>query len=54
MKLMPAITEAPMSKVLAAWTTVPNLLISSNGSVNFNLLGVNAINGCTGTGTLAI
>jgi hypothetical protein len=51
---VPVITEAQMSNVLAAWATAPNVLISSNGSVNISLLGVNAIIGCSGTGTLAI
>ena len=54
LKLLPVIIEAQMSNVLATWTTAPNILISGNGSVNINLLGVNAINGCSGTGTLAI
>lgn len=54
LKLLPVMIEAQMSNLLGNWTTAPNLINSGSASVNVSILGANAVNGCSGTGTLAL
>lgn len=54
LKLLPVLTEAQMSNLLGNWTSPPNVMNGSSGFVTGSFLGVNAINGCSGTGMLAL
>jgi hypothetical protein len=54
LKLIPVLAEAQMSNLLGNWTTPPNVMNGSAGFVTGAFLGVNAINGCSGTGALAL
>ncbi len=52
LKLVPVLGEAQMSNLLGVWATAPGGLNGYNTSANSKLLGMNAINGCSGTGLL--
>ncbi|HEY3441150.1 MAG TPA: hypothetical protein VGK29_10380 [Paludibaculum sp.] len=52
MKLLPVATEAQMSNLLGSWATAPGSMNVTANIVNVPIPGVNAVNGCSGTGIL--
>jgi hypothetical protein len=53
-KLLPVLIEAQMSNLLGIWTTAPNAMNGSNTFISGASLPVSPLNGCSGTGILAL